>query len=113
MGANVINLEILAIAKDPSDDRVLIVLLNLDLTAGYVAKVRDVVDDLANNRVEVHYLIKVKEDEPDHHSNMLALVRTQNPYTMFDASHKTYVYAHEASQSDVDDDMNTSSAHRN
>ena len=78
--------------------------------AGKMAKIRNVNDDLANNRVDVEFDILVGTPQV---TRKLTRIILQNPYSELDANHQIRVFAYETGQTTLEDDMDTGNAYGN
>jgi hypothetical protein len=103
------NVEIVALGKDVSNPHQIDVLTLWVLPPGKMAKIRNVNDDLANNRVDV--IFDVIEGDPQV-TRKLTRIILQNPYSQLDEDHQIRVFAHEAANA-IQDDMDTGTAHGN
>jgi hypothetical protein len=102
-----------ALTRESYTSHKLDVLTDWTLDVGKVTKVRDVKDDLANNRVDVNFLI-VDGSSPV--LNKLTTIHIQNPISELDPNHKVYVKAYMESTPETveaEAQMNTGDAHGN
>ena len=104
------NVEIIAIVKDVSNLHQIDMLTLWTFEAGKMAKIRNVNDDLANNRVDVEFDILVGTPQV---TRKLTRIILQNPYSELDANHQIRVFAYETGQTTLEDDMDTGNAYGN
>ena len=104
------NVEIIALGKDVANPHQIDVLTFWTLEAGKMAKIRNVNDDLANNRVDVEFEIVIGDPQV---TRKLTRVILQNPYKNLDPDHKIRVFAHETGSATLSNEMDTGNAHGN
>ena len=104
------NVEIIAIVKDVTNQHQIDMLTFWTLDAGKMAHIRNVKDDLANNRVDVEFDIITGTPQV---TRKLTRIILQNPYSQLDENHQIRVFAYETGQTTLEDDMDTGNAHGN